>query len=102
MSRMAALDQTRKENRIEVGGIIFVVEFFDAVMKIERYASWDDFFDEHPFPAEQQADVSAHAYTSVGLPGGNFAPLVRARHIIALDSDGKPIDPEPALRAFVR
>ena len=100
MSKMAAFDLVRQENQIEVGGVLFVTEYVDVVTKIEKYASWDDLFEDHQFADEDEASVSAHPYTAVGA-GGNFAPLIRARHIIALDFDGNPIDSEPALRDFL-
>ena len=101
MSKMAVLDHTRKESRIEVGGVIFVTEYFDLPMKIEKYASWDDLFDDHNFTDEQAVRVLAHTYSAISGAGGTFATFVRAWHVIALDSGRDPIDPEPALRDFL-
>ena len=100
MSKMAALDLVRQENQIEVGGVLFVTEYFALPMRIEEYESWDDLFDDHPFTDEQTVSVSAHPYTAISGAGGNFATFVRAWHVIALDLDGNPIDPEPALARF--
>ena len=102
MSDMAALDQTRQEKQIEVGGVIFVTEYFDLPMRIEKYASWDDLFGDHNFTDEQAVRILAHPYTAISGAGGNFATFVRAWHVIALNSDGDPIDPEPDLARFFK
>ena len=102
MSKMAEFDLLRQENQIDVGGVLYVTEYFDLPMRIEKYASWDDLIDDHNFTAKYEARIPAHAYTAISGAGGNFATFVRAWHVIALNSDGDPIDPEPDLARFFK